>query len=187
MPSLKLIAVFLLAAPLLARDDDTKAGHSAHGEAFNEGPRQQAYLIPGMGNIHFTDDASDEVQGVVHACEDDALATLDRLEAYGVGYDRIEVEVLTDDGPVRAQAYIGLPAFIDASRLPTRRYLSILSKGAMAAGLDETYIRRLRTLTMGLLTPFYFLRAGTFVTIPVLIAAPAAFIVLFVGKVLSSG
>jgi hypothetical protein len=99
----------------------------------------------GMGNIHFTDDASDEVQGVVHACEDDALATLDRLEAYGVGYDRIEVEVLTDDGPVRAQAYIGLPAFIDASRLPTRRYLSILSKGAMAAGLDEAYIRRLRT------------------------------------------
>jgi peroxiredoxin len=28
-------------------------GHSTHGEAFNEGPRQKAYLIGGTGNIHF--------------------------------------------------------------------------------------------------------------------------------------
>ena len=98
----------------------------------------------GMGNITHTGSVDDEVQGVVHACEDDALPALDRLEAYGVGYDRIEVEVLTDAGPVRAQTYVGLPAFLDASRLPTRRYLAILVQGAMAAGLDETYIRRLQ-------------------------------------------
>jgi len=30
-----------------------KAGHSMHGEAFNEGPRQRAYLMPGMANVHF--------------------------------------------------------------------------------------------------------------------------------------
>jgi peroxiredoxin len=48
----RLLVAFFLAAPLLA-DDDTKAGHSSHGEAFNEGPRQQAYLIPGMGNVTF--------------------------------------------------------------------------------------------------------------------------------------
>lgn len=29
------------------------AGHSAHGDAFNEGPRQQAYLMNGVGHIHF--------------------------------------------------------------------------------------------------------------------------------------
>lgn len=98
----------------------------------------------GMGNIRRTDDPADEVQGVVHTCDDAELASLDRMEAYGVGYDRIEVEVLTDAGPVRAQAYVGLPDFIDATRLPTRRYLAILVKGAMAAGLDETYIRRLQ-------------------------------------------
>ena len=28
-------------------------GHSSHGEAFNEGPRQSAYLMGGTGNIHF--------------------------------------------------------------------------------------------------------------------------------------
>lgn len=28
-------------------------GHSTHGEAFNEGPRQSAYLMGGTGNVHF--------------------------------------------------------------------------------------------------------------------------------------
>ncbi len=28
-------------------------GHSMHGESFNEGPRQAAYLMQGMGNLHF--------------------------------------------------------------------------------------------------------------------------------------
>ncbi len=33
-------------------DDDPLAGHSLHGEAFNEGPRQKAYLMGGTGNVH---------------------------------------------------------------------------------------------------------------------------------------
>ena len=32
---------------------DIPAGHSQHGEAFNQGPRQAAYLMPGTGTIHF--------------------------------------------------------------------------------------------------------------------------------------
>ncbi len=32
---------------------DAAAGHSLHGEAFNEGPRQSAYLMEGMPKIHF--------------------------------------------------------------------------------------------------------------------------------------
>src|SRR5512142_526945 len=28
-------------------------GHSAHGEAFNEGPRQRAYLMKGIFRVHF--------------------------------------------------------------------------------------------------------------------------------------
>src|SRR5262245_50138375 len=28
-------------------------GHSVHGEAFDEGPRHKAYLMPGMGKAHF--------------------------------------------------------------------------------------------------------------------------------------
>ena len=37
----------------LAEIDPVLAGHSYHGEAFNEGPRQAAVLIPGMGSIDF--------------------------------------------------------------------------------------------------------------------------------------
>ena len=50
---------------------------------------------------------------------------------------------------------------------------------------DTFWIRRLRTLTVGFLTPFYFLRAGTFVSLPALVAAPFAFLLLLGGKVLS--
>lgn len=32
---------------------DTLAGHSYHGEAFNEGPRQSAYLMDGLGRVKF--------------------------------------------------------------------------------------------------------------------------------------
>lgn len=32
---------------------EVEAGHSMHGEAFNDGPRQAAYLMDGMGNIQF--------------------------------------------------------------------------------------------------------------------------------------
>jgi len=50
---------------------------------------------------------------------------------------------------------------------------------------DTFWIRRLRTLTVGFLTPFYFIRAGTFVSIPALISAPVVFLMLLGGKVIS--
>jgi glutathione-regulated potassium-efflux system ancillary protein KefC len=54
---------------------------------------------------------------------------------------------------------------------------------AGTVGKDHALIRRLRTLTFGLLTPFYFIRAGSFVSIPALIAAPAAFVFFLTVKV----
>src|SRR3984957_8688154 len=56
---------------------------------------------------------------------------------------------------------------------------------AGTVGKDHVLIRRLRTLTFGLLTPFYFIRAGSFVSVPALIAAPLVFTVLFFAKILS--
>lgn len=50
---------------------------------------------------------------------------------------------------------------------------------------DTFWIRRLRTLTVGFLTPFYFIRAGTFVSLPALVSAPVVFLMLLGGKVLS--
>lgn len=54
---------------------------------------------------------------------------------------------------------------------------------AGTVGKDHILIRRLRTLTFGLLTPFYFIRAGSFVSIPALVAAPFAFIFFLIVKV----
>jgi glutathione-regulated potassium-efflux system ancillary protein KefC len=56
---------------------------------------------------------------------------------------------------------------------------------AGTVGKDHILIRRLRTLTFGLLTPFYFIRAGSFVSVPALAAAPLIFIVLFFAKMIS--
>jgi Kef-type K+ transport system membrane component KefB len=56
---------------------------------------------------------------------------------------------------------------------------------AGTVGKDHILIRRLRTLTFGLLTPFYFIRAGSFVSVPALAAAPMVFVALFFGKMSS--
>src|ERR1700678_4050788 len=56
---------------------------------------------------------------------------------------------------------------------------------AGTVGKDHSLIRRLRTLTFGLLTPFYFIRAGSFVSVPALVAAPLVFTALFFAKMLS--
>jgi glutathione-regulated potassium-efflux system ancillary protein KefC len=53
---------------------------------------------------------------------------------------------------------------------------------AGTVGKDHVLIRRLRTLTFGLLTPFYFIRAGSFVSLPAIAAAPWAFLLLLGAK-----
>jgi glutathione-regulated potassium-efflux system ancillary protein KefC len=66
--------------------------------------------------------------------------------------------------------------------LPAYVFGMILAK-TMAE--DGHFVRRLRTLTIGFLTPLYFLRAGALVSLPALLTAPAIFCVLFGGKVVS--
>ncbi len=56
---------------------------------------------------------------------------------------------------------------------------------AGAAAEDHHWVRRLRTLTVGLLTPFYFIRAGSLVSIPAVLGGPLVVLVLLGGKVAS--
>ena len=51
------------------------------------------------------------------------------------------------------------------------------------AARDHHWVRRLRTLTIGFLTPFYFIRAGSLVSVPALAMAPLVLVVLLSGKV----
>lgn len=50
---------------------------------------------------------------------------------------------------------------------------------------DDHFVRRLRTLTVGFLTPLYFLRAGALMSIPAILGATVIFILLIAGKVIS--
>ncbi len=50
---------------------------------------------------------------------------------------------------------------------------------------DQLFIRRLRTLTIGFLSPFYFLRAGSLVSVSALVAAPLVSLALLGGKIMT--
>jgi glutathione-regulated potassium-efflux system ancillary protein KefC len=56
---------------------------------------------------------------------------------------------------------------------------------AGTVGTDHALIRRLRTMTFGLLTPFFFILAGSLVSVPALIAAPLPFIFFFIVKIIT--
>ncbi len=77
----------------------------------------------------------------------------------------------------------GLAAWAGSEAVLPAYVLGMLLAGSV--GRDQALIRRLRTLTLGLMTPFYFIRAGSFIAVPELIAAPAAFVLMLVVKVAS--
>jgi len=76
-----------------------------------------------------------------------------------------------------------LAAWADSEAVLPAYLIGMVLAGTM--GKDHALVRRLRTLTFGLLTPFYFIRAGSFVSVPALIAAPGAFLLLLIIKILT--
>ena len=76
-----------------------------------------------------------------------------------------------------------LAAWADSEAVLPAYLMGMVLAGSV--GRDHALVRRLRTLCVGLLTPFYFIRAGSFVSVPVLIAAPAAFLVMLLVKVVT--
>ncbi len=102
----------------------------------------------GVGNIEYTGKPEDRVLGVLHVCPDEALSLLDAAEAYGHGYDRIEIPLETESSgspteTVTAIAYVGTPLFLNEDCRPSRRYLNILLDGAHQAELEQAYIETL--------------------------------------------
>lgn len=81
---------------------------------------------------------------------------------------------------------LGFLAFWSGSEPVLPAYL--LGMGlANIVGKDHMLVTKLRALTFSFLTPFYFLRAGSFVSIPALIAAPLIFLILFFAKMVTKG
>src|SRR5262249_57362735 len=77
----------------------------------------------------------------------------------------------------------GLAAWADSEAVLPAYLIGMILAGTV--GKDHVLIRRMRTLCLGFLTPFYFIRAGSFVSVPDLIAAPAAFLVMLIVKLLT--
>ena len=73
-----------------------------------------------------------------------------------------------------------LAAWADSEAVLPAYLMGMVLAGTV--GKDHALIRRLRTLTFGLLTPFYFIRAGSLVSMPAIIAAPLALFVLLFAK-----
>lgn len=74
----------------------------------------------------------------------------------------------------------GLAAWADSEAVLPAYLMGMVLAGTV--GKDHVLVRRLRTLTFGLLTPFYFIRAGSLVSMSALVAAPMAFVVLLIAK-----
>jgi glutathione-regulated potassium-efflux system ancillary protein KefC len=74
----------------------------------------------------------------------------------------------------------GLATWADSEAVLPAYLVGMVLAGTV--GKDHVLIRRLRTMTFGLLTPFYFIRAGSFVSIAALVAAPFVCVALLLGK-----
>ncbi|MBI3919235.1 MAG: cation:proton antiporter [Betaproteobacteria bacterium] len=76
-----------------------------------------------------------------------------------------------------------LAAWADSEPVLPAYLIGMMLAGTV--GRNHALIRRLRTLTFGLLTPFYFIRAGSYVALPALVAAPVAFLALLLSKIIT--
>src|SRR6202453_5020380 len=76
-----------------------------------------------------------------------------------------------------------LAAWADSEAVLPAYMIGMVLAGTV--GKDHVLIRRLRTLTFGLLTPFYFIRAGSLVSVPALAATPLVFLTLLATKMVS--
>ena len=76
-----------------------------------------------------------------------------------------------------------LAAWADSEAVLPAYIIGMMLAGTV--GRDHALIRRIRTMTLGLMTPFYFIRAGSFVSVPALVAAPVAFFALLLGKMVT--
>jgi Kef-type K+ transport system membrane component KefB len=79
---------------------------------------------------------------------------------------------------------LGALALWSGSEAVLPAYIAGMVLAGMAAE-DRLWVRRMRTLTIGFLTPFYFIRAGSLVSLPMVVGGPLVFLVLLGGKVAS--
>ena len=96
----------------------------------------------GKCDAEATGDPRDRVWGVVFEVPAAELASLDRAEGVGLGYERAEVEVVTAEGPRSAQTYVATRK--NRAFLPYRWYRDLAVAGAEEHGLPAEYVELMR-------------------------------------------
>ena len=96
------ILTLLLLTGLATAQEDPLEGHSGHGQAFNEGPRQAAYRMGGTGNVHFP---VSDLQGRLQDLFDQGIGQL-----HGFWYLEAErtFRQIAAEAPDCAMAYWGM-------------------------------------------------------------------------------
>ncbi len=106
-----------------------------------------------------------------------AMDILTRIYAYRTAAIRTKCIVLVLFG-------LGALALWSGSEPVLPAYLAGMVLAEFSNG-HKFFVRRFRTLTVGFLTPFYFLRAGILVSLPALALSPLVFCLLLASKVAS--
>ena len=92
----------------------------------------------------FTAIPTDRVWGVVYRLHQEEKPVLDQHEFLGIGYDQEEVDVVLEDGPLRAPLYVARRDAIDPLLLPYSWYHDYIIHGASQHRLPDSYIDFLR-------------------------------------------
>jgi len=87
------------------------------------------------------------VIGVIYRCGPE---TLNRLDDFEAGYDRLKLTVVDDLGAsIEATAYIAKPERIAADGKPSDEYLKRILRGAREHGLPDDYINSIMAIASG--------------------------------------
>lgn len=112
------------------------------------------------------------------------LAVLPRISRWLAGSYAYRTAAIRTKWIIFIVFALGALALWSGSEAVLPAYLIGMVLAEFSAG-DTFWMRRVRTLTVGFLTPFYFIRAGTLVSVSALLSAPLVFLILLGGKVLS--
>ncbi len=100
----------------------------------------------GKGNIRLTEEAAQKVYGAVYTISKKQERRLDKFEALGRGYQKIDREIVLDNGNrISCFTYQAMPKYTDNTSVPYEWYKNLVVVGAEFLGFPEDYVRDLKT------------------------------------------
>lgn len=133
----------MLAARLQARCPSARVCAVARADGYGISFAKKGRDGSGKATLVASNDVSSRVFGVVFDLNSEELASLDRFEGRGHGYDRIDdliVYTEPDQRRMQVTTYIANPDFVDRGLQPYDWYLALVLAGARQNSLPTAYI-----------------------------------------------